>query len=370
MHKQLLRRDALRALAYAGAGFALPLQAAANSKGIFLGGGRYQESPQGEAKFVACKVNLQATGQLEVKNIPTTFFPHGFAVDPTNKQRVIAFEKIGAGACEINIGAEKITRNLATSANRFFYGHGVFTLDGTQLFSTETSPTTGEGFIGLRDGKTLAYLGDFPSYGSHPHDCCLTNDGKVLVVTNGGDAAGGSRKPNLSYIDINSRKLLEQLPIKDDAFNAGHVHLNKSGAALVISAPRRGLTQDYLGAIHFRTHKDDLRRVGLKSPVVDKITGEALSAAIVPEKDLFVVTHPTPGLVTCWTLSTLELQKTINLPRVRGVALTDDRQELVFAYGPQANIARFAVSTLEPVGSQSPTPTLISGSHMMNWSVI
>jgi uncharacterized protein len=364
------RRNALQILALAGAGSTFPVLGAVNSKGVFIGGGRYQESINGEAKFVVCQVDLQASGQLDVKNIPTNFFPHGFAVDPLNKQRLIAFEKIGAGACEIDLQTSRTSRVIANVPNRLFYGHGVFSSDGTQLFSTETSPSTGEGFIGLRDGKTLAYISDFPSFGSHPHDCCLSADGKVLVVTNGGDVAGGSRRPNLSYIDIASKKLLDQLPIADSAFNAGHVQLDPKGNALVISAPRRGLTPDNLGAIHLRIGSGELKRVGVKNAVSDMITGEALSAVIVPEKDLFVVTHPTPGLVTCWTLSNLALRKSINLPRVRGIALTDDRQELVLAYGPLANIARYKLTTLEPVGIHPNTPTLISGSHLMNWSVI
>jgi uncharacterized protein len=364
------RRDALRILALAGSGSSFAVHAVVNTKGIFLGGGRYQESINGEAKFVVCRVDLLANGQLDIRNIPTNFFPHGFAVDPLNKKRLIAFEKIGAGACEIDLQTSRTNRLIANIPNRLFYGHGVFSIDGTKLFSTETSPNTGEGFIGLRDGKTLAYINDFPSFGSHPHDCCLSADGKVLVVTNGGDAAGGHHRPNLSYIDIASKKLLDQLPIADNAFNAGHVQLDPTGNALVISAPRRGLTPDNLGAIHLRTGTGELKRVGTKNTVSDMITGEALSAVIVPEKDLFIVTHPTPGLVTCWTLSSLELRKSISLPRVRGIALTDDRQEIVLAYGPQANIARYRLSTLEPVGIHPNTPTLISGSHLMNWSVI
>jgi uncharacterized protein len=336
--------------------------------GIFLGGGRYQEAVQAPVKFVVCQVTLLVDGRLDIQNIQTTFFPHGFAVDPTNKSRLIAFEKIGFGACEVNLKVLSVERKLAPRNDRLFYGHGVFSKDGALLFSTETVLSSDQGVISVRDGKTLAYLGDFPSFGSHPHDCSLSADGKVLMVTNGGDERGGSRKPNLSYIDIASKRLLEQFPIVDDAFNAGHVEADGAGAVVVISAPRRGLGPEQPGAIHLKTKDGVLKRAGVKTELAERITGEALSCVIIPERDLFVVTHPTPGLLTFWRLSSLEAVKTLAFARVRGVALTNDRAELVVAYGTHAGIGRVKLDSLLALDSAPNTPTLISGSHLLNWS--
>jgi uncharacterized protein len=340
------------------------------NNGIFLGGGRYQEAVQAPAKFVVCQVTLLSDGRLDIQNIATTFFPHGFAVDPTNKARLIAFEKIGFGACEVNLKALSVERKVNVVNDRLFYGHGVFSKDGGLLFSTETVLSSGQGVIAVRDGKTLAYLGDFPTYGSHPHDCNMSANGKVLIVTNGGDERTGTRKPNLSYIDIGSQRLLEQLPIADESFNTGHVETVNSGATVVISAPRRGLGPESLGAIHMRTKDGVLKRAGVNTELAERLTGEALSCVIIPERDLFVVTHPTPGLLTFWRLSTLESVKVLPFSRVRGVAITNDRAELAVAYGTHAGIGRVKIDGLVPVEGLPNTQTLISGSHLLNWSSI
>jgi uncharacterized protein len=342
----------------------------ANLRGSFIGGGRYQESVASSAKYVLSHANLFDDGRLEVQNIPAAFFPHGFAVDPRNKNRVVGFEKIGPGACEFDLAKRSVVRPLLAATNRIFYGHGVFSPDGSRLYATEIDLLTGEGLLAVYDGKTLGYLGNFPTFGSHPHDCELSANGKTIVVTNGGDEASGARKPNISYIDLATYKLIAQWEIPDKAFNAGHVQLAPDDSAIVISAPRRGLSQEYLGAIHannFSLKNQTLKRAGNGSALADKLLGEALSCIVVPEKNFFAVTHPTPGLLTFWKLSTSESIKTIALPRVRGIALTDDRQELVVAFGPNVQLARIGVNSLELVQQQPVTSTLISGSHLRNY---
>jgi uncharacterized protein len=343
---------------------------ATSLRGVFIGGGRYQDGPNDSAKHVLSHVALHEDGTLDVLNIPTSFFPHGFAIDPREKSRVIAFEKIGPGSCEFDLSKRSLIRPLAPAANRIFYGHGVFSADGSRLYATEINLMTGEGLMAVYDGKTLKYLGDFPTFGSHPHDCSLTANGKVLVVTNGGDDEKGPRKPNVSYIDLATYQLIAQWQVPDKAFNAGHVQLTPDDSSIVISAPRRGLSQEFLGAIHrndYQTKNQTMRRAGKDSALADKLFGEALSCTLVAEKDFFAVTHPTPGLLTFWKLSTLEHIKTIPLARVRGLALTDDRKELIAAYGPKVQLARIGVSSLDLVGQQPTTSTLISGSHLLNY---
>jgi uncharacterized protein len=359
----------------AGSGLALFRQqpaTAASVKGNFISGGRFQESSSGSAKHVLSHVSLLEDGRVELQNISAAFFPHGFAVDPKNKNRVIAFEKIGPGACEFDLSTRTFVKPLALAPNRIFYGHGVFSVDGSRLYATEINLTTGDGLVAVYDGKTLAYLGDFPTFGSHPHDCTLTATGKVLIVTNGGDDSSGPRKPNISYIDLATYKLIAQWPIPDKAFNAGHVELSPNDSAVVISAPRRGLSQDSLGAIYsnsFASKAQGLNQVSAGSQLKDKLLGEALNCVVVPEKDFFTVTHPTSGLLTFWKLSNLALIKSIPLARVTGIALTNDRQELVASFGPNVQLARISVNSLELFAQQKATSMLISGSHLKNYRI-
>ncbi len=335
--------------------------------GVFLGGGRYQEVANGPVKFVLSQITTYADGASAVKSLPSPMFPHGFAVDPQDTNRFLAFEKIGDGAAEYDLANWRIVRTLTPQPHRLFYGHGVFSTDAKLLYTTETDTADSKGYIGIRDAQTLEYLGDFPTYGDHPHDCQLIDGGNTLVVTNGGGDKASRHLGNLSYISIAKRTLIKQYPVSDERFNAGHVELDAKGDALVVSAPRRGLSTDNLGAIHVHKAGKKLQRLSQPSAVATRLTGEALSALMVPEQDLIVVTHPTPGLVTCWSIDTLKLRKAIELPFARGLALTCNNDEFLVSFGSNGSARRYTTGALEAVEHSTVENTLISGSHLMNW---
>ncbi len=335
--------------------------------GVFMGGGRYQEVAQGPVKFVLSQITIYADGTSAVKSLPSPMFPHGFAVDPQDTNRLLAFEKIGGGAAEYDLARWQVTRTLTPQPHRLFYGHGVFSADAKLLYTTETDTADSKGYIGIRDAQTLAYLGDFPTYGDHPHDCQLIDGGNTLVVTNGGGDQASRHLGNLSYISIAEQKLIQQYPVSDERFNAGHVAIEALGVALVVSAPRRGLSTDNLGAIHVHKAGKKLQRLSQPSAVTARLTGEALSALMVPEQDLIVVTHPTPGFVTCWSIDTLKLRKAIELPFARGLALTCNNDAFLVSFGSNGCARRYTTDTLEAVEQSTVENTLISGSHLINW---
>jgi hypothetical protein len=251
-------------------------------------------------------------------------------------------------------------------AGRQFYGHGVCSADGKLVYSTETSPD-GQGAIGIRDVATLAYVGDFPTYGFNPHECYLIEGGKVLLVTNGGGTQASGSKAALCYIDVQSQRLLERVEMPDERFNTGHVFPFGKRQAVVVSAPRKGLDTSSLGAISVRRQNAKMLEV-LSAPeaVVNKMFGETLSVSVIPEKDLFIATHPTPGMVTFWQTSTLKLRKVVELNNVRGVVVTSDRKAAWLSYDQQTKLVKVDLASLELDTADELVTTYISGSHLIN----
>lgn len=75
---------------------------------------------------------------------------------------------------------------------RSFDGHIDASADGRWLYTVETDPASGQGWISVRDARTLARVAQFASGGSDPHHMLPTTDGH-LMVANGGiprDARG------------------------------------------------------------------------------------------------------------------------------------------------------------------------------------
>ena len=177
-------------------------------RGVVLGGGGFTLRNVQQSHLV--RLDLDAP-TLDPVCFSTGFLPHGFAFDPRDPRRVAAFEKKGPGACVMDVGNGVHERALEPGEGRQFYGHGAFSADGSLLYATESVLAEGgRGVLVVRDGRTLDVLGELSTHGFSPHDCALLEDGRTMVVANGGGAFGvrGSPLPCVTYIDVLSSKLL------------------------------------------------------------------------------------------------------------------------------------------------------------------
>ena len=59
---------------------------------------------------------------------------------PFNDETKRAFEKIGPGCCALDLASGRVTRGVAPTEDRWFYGHGAFSPDGARLASGADHP--------------------------------------------------------------------------------------------------------------------------------------------------------------------------------------------------------------------------------------
>lgn len=73
---------------------------------------------------------------------------------------------------------------------RAFNGHALHSPDGLRLYTTETDLETGQGWIGVRDRRSLRKLDEWPTAGRDPHQIAWLPgaEGRRLIVVNGGIA--------------------------------------------------------------------------------------------------------------------------------------------------------------------------------------
>lgn len=297
--------------------------------------------------------------------ISLSFLPHGVAVDPNNPQRIVVCEKIGPGAAVVDIDSRDV-EYITSPEGREFYGHCAFSADGTSLFTTETYTDSFDGAIVERDGNTLLERGEFPSFGSSPHECQLQDGGDTMVVTNGGGNMEGSA-PNIAYIDMRTRELLEVKHPTSPRLNTGHFYVSANNDLVVVSAPRLGV-EPMLGGVSIQPHGEALETVTTPKEVVENMLGESLSVAI--HGNVALVTHPEGHMVSFWDTSTRRFIKSIAYESPRGVTLSFDERYFIVTYGASASTVNIDTETLEPdEGSVYPN-SMLAGSHMYNWTRI
>ena len=345
--------------------FFLPGEAHASYGDIVVGGGMYKNLNTNKIEFLLGYVNLQS---YTTKQISLNFLPHGIALDPNNYNRLFAFEKIGPGACVVNLEDFSLEQYIPPIQGNYFYGHGMPNKEGTLTFSTETNITTNKGTIPIRDTKTLKLVDQFPTYGEKPHDCHLIENGTVMAITNAGGPIGDDTdQPSVTFVDIATRQLLEKIELDSHAFNTGHLAYS-NGDLVVVSAPREGFDNMSIGAVSIRKKNHKLITMNNPQPITSTIFGEALSVAIEPIQRIAAVTHPSGNLITFWSIDKNSFLNAISLPHARGVVLSTDGRSFIITYGKQASLMQVNVNSLLPIINSEIKNTYISGSHLYNIS--
>ncbi|MCY4309047.1 MAG: DUF1513 domain-containing protein [Rhodobacteraceae bacterium] len=68
-----------------------------------------------------------------------------------------------------------------------FFGHGIFSADGSLMFTTENDYEVAAGRIGIWDTRNGYHrVGEIGSGGIGPHDIKYISEQEILVVANGG----------------------------------------------------------------------------------------------------------------------------------------------------------------------------------------
>ncbi len=305
------------------------------------------------------------------RRVELSFLPHGLTPSPHDARLMVLFEKHGPGGCVVDLVDGRVVHTLTAGPGREFYGHGVFSKDGSLLFCTET--VVGDGFrgvIAVRDGKDFSDRGEFPSFGVAPHDCMLDPSGDVLVVANGGSPVGSDRPaPNVAYVDVATQTLLDAVEPSNPRINTGHIAMTAAGEIAVVSAPRAGLQADTcIGGVSVRGRGGALQTITSPSEVVDALVGETLSVAIHEPTRTVAATTPLAHYLTFWDLDSGALKGSLRVPNPRGVAVTLAEDAFIVNYGNPPKAAHVDVKTLRPMNegeARHGVASACTGSHIL-----
>ena len=187
-------------------------------------------------------------------HIPVEHRGHGMAVNPVRSNEIVFFSRRpGTKLHALDLSTGELLAQARSAADRHFYGHGCFSSDGTELYTTENDFHNGEGKVVIRDASTLEVSYEFPSYGVGPHEMRMMPDNATLVIANGGVLTHPSKprealnldtmKPNLAYVEMATGKLLGRYELPISRLSIRHIDVNETGR-VVVTTQYRGETED------------------------------------------------------------------------------------------------------------------------------
>jgi len=270
------------------------------------------------------------------------FRGHGVSQHPLHPSQVIMYgRRPGTMAIVTDVLQNKIVNSFKVAKNRFFYGHGCFSLDGKTLFTTEGNSTTGEGKIGIRDAITYQYLGEYDTTGIGPHDMHLMPDGKTIVVANGGILTRpetGRKKlnlpemiSNLTYIDAFTGKKIDEFRVPEPKASIRHLDIAKDGTVAIAMQVQRSVMKNEnsvpLGAIHKPNGKIQL----LTEPerLITAMNDYMGSVAINEKSRIAGFTSPRGDIVGFWNIDSLEFAGYHRLHDVCGIAVNSKNNFMI-----------------------------------------
>ncbi|WP_341365551.1 DUF1513 domain-containing protein [Yoonia sp. BS5-3] len=254
---------------------------------------------------------------------------HAAAAHPTRPEAVAFARRPGTFAIVIDCMTGTERAILTAPEGRHFYGHGVFSEDGSLLFTTENDYEAGRGRIGIWDANAgYARLDEWDSGGIGPHDIKRLPGSDVLVVANGGidtHPETGRTKlniptmaPNLAYIADGA--LLETAQLAPDLHKNSirHLALDAQGTvAFGMQWQGDGVVSALVG-----THRQGAPMTLMEAPQPDirNMEGYIGSIAMGADGRTIAVTSPRGGLLHLYDAASKQLIKAEALADICGVA--------------------------------------------------
>ena len=116
------------------------------------------------------------------------------------------------------------------SAGRTLDGHIMASADGQWLYTPETSLATGEGWVSVRDVRTLTAQAQWRTHGRDPHQCLIDASGALLLANGGISRTADGKKTNLDQmnsslvrLDGRTGELLGQWRLNDHRLSLRHM---------------------------------------------------------------------------------------------------------------------------------------------------
>ena len=255
---------------------------------------------------------------------------HAAAAHPHRAQAVGFARRPGTFAFVLDCVTGRTVAELSSPSGRHFYGHGVFSRDGSLLYTAENDYDNAAGVIGVWDVSAgYKRLGEFDSHGVGPHDVRLMPDGVTLVVANGGiethPDSGRAKlnipvmQPNLTYLSLEGA-LLETVELEHALHMNSVRHLDLRDDGLVGFAMQwQGGQGDLPPVLGLHRRGSAPRLLGAEDGVADPMNGYGGSVAFSGDGRLLAVSSPRGGLVQAYDVDSGNLAQSLEMEDVCGL---------------------------------------------------
>ncbi|UDL06476.1 DUF1513 domain-containing protein [Marinobacter sp. CA1] len=287
-------------------------------------------------------VSVELGGAAPV-TLPVPERCHGGCPSPDGGHVVLFARRPGRHFYVIDSARGDLVTQVAAGEEHHFYGHGVFSPDGSRLYTTMNHYPSGDGLIGVYDVHNGYRLVDhLPAGGIGPHELRLHPDGETLVV-----AVGGIQThPDYDRIKLNLDTMAPALVLIDrhsgqerQRYQPSHHqlscrHLDVSPEGIVIAGYQyqgpRWHTPPLIARLDSQARQ--FSEIELPSPLQASLNNYTASIAIHPRASVAAITAPRGGRTVLVDYQKKTLIRELAIPDCAG-ALPDGEDGFLVTSG-------------------------------------
>lgn len=259
---------------------------------------------------------------------------HGCAIDPTDPQRVLFFaRRPGTQAFELRRDSLQVRPLFETGAGRHLAGHGLFSRDGSLLYTPEHDYEHVRGVVAVRDARSFRIVDEIDTQGIDPHEIAWLPDGRSMLVANGGILTHprsyrrklniATMDPSLCVIDTGSGDCREQWRLPDHLLSIRHLAVASDGTtAIGLQYEGDAATAPGIAAIY--RPGSGLRLLTASATERTTFHGYVASISLSEQQGLVAAACPYGGGVACWSLRDDRYLGFVTAQETYGLSRLDD----------------------------------------------
>lgn len=233
---------------------------------------------------------------------------HGLGHSPATGLSVAFARRPGTFAVIFDARKRSEPIVIAATSDRHFFGHGHFSPDGRLLYASENDFDANRGMIGIYDATDgFRRIGEFEAHGIGTHDMTVSDDGRLLIIANGGIEThpdfGRTKlnldrmEPSLVIADAASGALIEKhvMPRELSQLSTRHLDVDRDGRAW-FACQYEGSRNDTPPLVGHFARGEALSFVSLPEPVTKGLANYVGAIAVNRRDGLVGIASPKGGL--------------------------------------------------------------------------
>ncbi|MEM7171372.1 MAG: DUF1513 domain-containing protein [Pseudomonadota bacterium] len=298
---------------------------------------------------------------------------------PQSNELIIFARRPGTFAQVVSADRGVLQKEIQADPARHFYGHGVFSNNGRDLYATENDYEAARGVISCYNAESgYEKVGEIRSYGSGPHDIKILADDKTLVVANGGIVTHpktgraklnlATMRPSIAFIDRHTGALLHkaELPPKFHKLSLRHLALLPRDR-IAVAMQYEGPKEDRFPLVAICQLGEPLSILPVPDPVLASMKNYCGSVVADRSGAYLAASCPKGGITVFWDLKDNTYMTSLALRDGCGLSGGSEPGDFIISSG-EGTVLRFnAIS-----GSQKELEVLHSGpvhwdNHLSLW---